>query len=50
MGHGSNRVDRMVELEIRDRLVVDLLLVDLLLVVNLDRRVMEMAMVEVTMV
>ena len=45
MGHGSNRVDRVVELELRDRLVVHLLLV-----VNLDRRVMEMAMVEVTMV
>ena len=44
MDHGNNRVDRMVELELKDRLVVDLL------VVNLDRRAMEMAMVEVTMV
>ena len=44
MGHGNNRVDRMVKLELKDRLVVDLL------VVNLDRRAMEMAMVEVTMV
>ena len=42
MDRGSNRVDRMVELELKDRLVVDLLQV------SLDSR--PMAMVEVTMV
>ena len=41
MDHGSNRMDRMVELEIKDRLVD-------LQQVNLDSRAM--AMVEVTMV
>ena len=43
MDHGSNRVDRMVELEIKDRLAV-------LLQVNLDSRVLAIAIMEIAMV